>query len=107
MPVDLNSRYADGHFENFYQNPRTINSSYTGVRRASTPLLLRQPLPKYYVDSVYQWTAGDRWDTVAQRLGIPKTDWWRILDVNPQIEFPTNVRPGDYINVPVVTRRVI
>lgn len=57
MPVDLNSRYADGHFENFYQNPRTINSSYTGVRRASTPLLLRQPLPKYYVDSVYQWTA--------------------------------------------------
>lgn len=111
MSINLNSRYASGHVERYYPDPRREaelkRSLYVGPRRPSTPVVLRDSKVMYPVDSVYIWVSGDRWDTVAAKLGIPKTEWWKILDANPQIEFPTAIRPGMFINVPVVSVRII
>lgn len=101
MSIPLTSRYAAGHVYLSTESPRNKD----GV---DVPVVLRRPSQfRPNVDSVYRWVSGDRWDTVAEKLGLPKADWWKLLDANPHIEFPTSMRPGDPVAGPLVSKRVI
>ena len=48
------------------------------------------------------WAQGMRLDLLSARLfGDPK-QWWRILDMNPLVQSPTDLRPGMHVKVPDV-----
>ena len=111
MTVNLSSRYASGHYTRQFPNPRRYRKDrdnqggYLGDTRESIPVLLRTTKSISSVSTVYIWGEGDRWDRVAQQFGIPRSDWWQIMDANPQIEFLLSLRPGDPINIPDSVRR--
>lgn len=111
MSVSISSRYADGHYTRSFPNPRRYaqqrysQGGYLGPVDATHPVILRTTIIQSSIGRSYRWVQGDRWDMVAERLGIPKTDWWILLDANPQIEFPMAMRPGDIVNVPDAFRR--
>ena len=48
------------------------------------------------------WTAAMRLDLLASRLFGNPDEWWRILDLNPFVQSPTDLRPGMQIRVPDV-----
>lgn len=106
MTVGLTSRYADGHYSRNFPDPRRYaetrfsRGGFLGPYKQSVPVIVRTTKSPATVASYYIWSTGDRWDLVAARLGIPKTEWWRILDCNPHIEFPTSVKVGDVIAIP-------
>lgn len=106
MSINLSSRYSTGHFSRDYPDPRAAAQlkarGYTGTVPSSTPIIQRN-FDRPRSDSVYYWVEGDRWDVVAARAGIPKADWWKILDANPQIEFPLTMQPGDPVRIPLVS----
>ena len=111
MPVSISSRYADGHYTRAFPNPRKYaqqrgsKGGYLGPVDATYPVIVRTTVVQSDIGSSYVWVQGDRWDLVAERLGIPKNDWWILLDANPGIEFPLAMQPGDVINIPDVFRR--
>jgi hypothetical protein len=48
----------------------------------------------------YQWREGDRIDQLAYNIfGDPEL-WWRLLDVNPDIQSPYDLKPGDLLRIP-------
>lgn len=50
--------------------------------------------------NLYTWGEYDRLDRLAARfLGSPLL-WWKILDANPMIQSPTDIRPGTQIRIP-------
>lgn len=103
MTISLDSRYANGHYTRSLPNPR---KSRLGHPADSPPVVLRAGKPRSTGASVgYIWTVGDRWDNIADMFGIPKTDWWMLMDANPQIEFPFAMQPGMVINIPDTVRR--
>lgn len=106
MSINLSSRYSTGHFTRDYIDPRKFSTlrtqGFTGPQTAATPIIKRN-FERPRTDSVYYWVEGDRWDMVAARAGIPKADWWKILDANPEIEFPLSMQPGDPVRLPVVS----
>ncbi len=57
--------------------------------------------PKMPADPVlYTWVQSDRLDRVSARyLGSPLL-WWKILDANPLIQSPHDLRPGMQIRIP-------
>jgi nucleoid-associated protein YgaU len=49
---------------------------------------------------LYTWYQSDRLDRVAARyLGSPLL-WWKIMDANPLIQNPGDIRPGMQIRIP-------
>lgn len=57
------------------------------------------PRPTALFD-LYNWVVSDRLDRIAaQFLGSPE-DWWRIMDANPLIQDPNDIRPGQQIRIP-------
>ena len=100
MNIPLASRYADGHYSRSFPNPRATTKNQDVI-----PVVVRSTTSASPVSKGYVWKYGDRWDLVASLFGIPKSDWWVLLDVNPQIEFPFAMTPGDVINIPDSVRR--
>lgn len=50
--------------------------------------------------SLYTVKQGDTMENIAARqLGDPRR-YWEIADVNPQVQFPWDISPGDAIRVP-------
>lgn len=50
--------------------------------------------------ALYTWKESDRIDRVAARFGVSPLEWWRVLDLNPMILDPNDIRPGQQIRVP-------
>lgn len=50
--------------------------------------------------SVYQWSAGDRIDSLAFKLLGDSRLYWKIMDLNPWILDPSAITPGTMIWVP-------
>jgi hypothetical protein len=49
---------------------------------------------------IYEWVDGDRLDNLSNKfLNTPEL-WWKILDVNPEINDPTSIAPGTKIRIP-------
>ena len=51
---------------------------------------------------LYTWKQSDRLDRIAARaLGSPLL-WWKIMDANPIVQNPADIRPGTQIRIPSV-----
>jgi LysM domain len=49
---------------------------------------------------LYTWLQSDRLDRIAALfLGDPGK-WWQIMDANPTIQDPYDIRPGQQIRIP-------
>lgn len=46
------------------------------------------------------WSAADRLDVLAARYYGDAKQWWRLLDLNPLIQSPDDIRPGMRLRVP-------
>jgi nucleoid-associated protein YgaU len=55
--------------------------------------------PGRYV--LYQVQAGDTLDILAWRFYDNPAEYWRIADMNPQIDFPMDVPAGTMLRVPL------
>lgn len=90
--IYLDSRYADGALRDVYDE---TNGSYqlTVFRRFpySTGV--------YYN---YEWVSGDRIDVIALRFLGDQKKWWSIMDFNPEVLNPMDIKPGTILRIPVV-----
>jgi hypothetical protein len=50
--------------------------------------------------TVYTWVEGDRLDIVGSKYFADPTQYWRILDANPDILDPMGISPGQQIRIP-------
>lgn len=50
--------------------------------------------------SRYMVASGDTIENMAFKLFGDPSQWWRIADVNPQIEFPLDIISGMEIRIP-------
>jgi nucleoid-associated protein YgaU len=83
--ITSRSRYVDG---NIVPHP-----DGTVAARRNFPTMSVNPL-------LYTWGEYDRLDRIASRyLGSPLL-WWKIMDANPIIQNPTDIRPGTQIRIP-------
>lgn len=53
-----------------------------------------------YLEHTY--VQGERLDSIAQRYYDRPDMWWTILDHNPVISDPDNIRPGQVLRIPNV-----
>lgn len=83
--ITSRSRYVDGSI--IPQEDGTV-----AVRRNFATVTI-QPM-------LYTWGEYDRLDRIASRyLGDPLL-WWKIMDANPIIQNPSDIRPGTQIRIP-------
>lgn len=76
-----------------------VNGVETKVRRTTTHTRRNFPNPIQAHD-LYTWKETDRLDNVAAALLGDARLWWRILDINPIIQDPHDIRPGEQIRIP-------
>ena len=65
----------------------------------STRRVFPGPTPNFVL---YTWVQSDRLDRIAALphfLG-DASKWWKILDANPLIQDPYDIRPGQQIRIP-------
>jgi hypothetical protein len=48
----------------------------------------------------YTWVEGDRIDVVSNNLLGSPSFWWRIMDLNPELTDPFDIKPGTTIRIP-------
>jgi nucleoid-associated protein YgaU len=90
--IFLNSRYAD--------------SALLGAadsRKGTKDVAVYRRFPSFgsrQAYTTYTWVEGDRIDIVAARFFADPTQYWRILDANPQVLDPSTLVPGESIRVP-------
>lgn len=89
--IFTDSRYANGRV--FRAHDSRSNTYQTTVRR-----VFPSESADYYT---YTWVEGDRVDSVAAKLYGSASEWWRIMDLNPEITDPLNIAPGTVIRVPI------
>lgn len=85
-----NSRYADA-----------IVSKSHDSRKDNYGLSILRAFPSETTSFFfYTWLEGDRIDAVAYKfLGTPE-DWWKIMDINPEIITPMFIQVGSSIRIP-------
>lgn len=91
--IYLRSRYAESEVE-------YILDSRTGISQAT---VLREPLDQELAEQygrVYYWREGDRLDYLAYQFFDNSLEWWRILDANPEILNPSQIKSGTAIRIP-------
>lgn len=83
----------------------TAKSRYSDARIVPLPtesvavVRLFPPLTQEFW--LYTWKISDRLDRIAAKyLGDPLF-WWKIMDANPIIQDPYDIRPGQQIRLPV------
>lgn len=60
------------------------------------------PDPRLVKFRYVTWTSAMRLDLLAARTFGHPDEWWRIMDLNPFVQSPTDLRPGMQIRVPDV-----
>jgi hypothetical protein len=86
------SRYANGRFYKAH-NSRTWKYQTTVSRRFPTDSA------EYFY---YVWLDTDRIDFVAYKLFGDPSAWWQIMDYNPEIIDPMNIKPNTLLRIPNV-----
>lgn len=85
----LGSRYENADID-YILDPRTSETRPTVFR----------PYLAEATSYVHVWNSGDRLDIIAnQKYGDPGS-WWRIMDANPSIIDPSQLRPGMVLRIP-------
>lgn len=49
---------------------------------------------------LHTWSQSDRLDRLAARYLGSSDLWWKIMDANPIIQNPNDIRPGMQIRIP-------
>lgn len=79
-------------------------SRYVDGRIVSQPdgeVVAYRNFPKIFSDQVaYTWVQSDRLDRLAARFLGSGDLWWMIMDANPLIQNPGDIRPGMQIRIP-------
>lgn len=52
---------------------------------------------------LYVWEEGDRVDKVAHKYLHNPEDWWKIMDINPEVIDPLFIQVGSVIRIPNAT----
>jgi hypothetical protein len=90
--IFLNSRYSNS----------TIVKAYHAYKNEYHIASFREHPYDTYSFSWYVWKEGDRIDEVAStRTGLAN-NWWKIMDINPEIVNPNNIPAGTQIRIPHV-----
>ena len=87
--IYLGSRYENAPVQ-YVLDGRSLTTRPTVMR----PLL---PAGRPYV--TYRWRDGDRVDLLGERFSTSSTEWWRILDINPELIDPLSAVPGQTVVV--------
>ena len=89
--IVLGSRYQSSEI-GYVLNGRS------GVPRAT----VAPPPLQVYEDGydVWFWRDGDRLDLLAEQFYGKSTEWWRLLDANPEIVDPAILAPGTRVRIP-------
>lgn len=90
--IYLNSRYANGNLG-------------TGIdpRDGTNHKLVFRRFPTYKsraAYTIYTWMEGDRIDIVGSKYFADPSQYWRILDANPDILDVMALTPGQQIRIP-------
>lgn len=86
--IHADSRYIDADLVPM-TNPKSVFTSRN----------FPQTMPSNH--ALYTWKEYDRIEKVAASvIGDPK-QWWKIMDLNPLIQSPHDIRPGQQIRVPI------
>jgi nucleoid-associated protein YgaU len=90
--IFIDSRYANGW-------AYRAKDSRTGLVQNT----VRRTFPTYNAPFyTYTWIAGDRIDQVAHKSLGNSTNWWMIMDMNPELTNPFAISPGTVIRIPRV-----
>lgn len=88
--IYLDSRYVDGPI--FYA---------WDTRKSQYQVTVARKWPsKWSKFFFYEWTAADRVDTVAMKFLNDPAGWWKIMDMNPELDDPLSIPPGTKIRIP-------
>ena len=90
MTIYLDSRYADGVLFLAQEPKSNVNL-----------LTIFRTFPTYNVDYYwYEVTENDRIENIATKtIGDPNL-WWQIMDINPEVINPFELKPGLQIRIP-------
>lgn len=88
--IYLDSRYVDGPLFKAWD-----------ARKNQYHLTVFRQWPSYQVAFfIYEWVEGDRLDNISNKFLNTPEFWWKILDINPEINDPTSIAPGTHIRIP-------
>ena len=87
--IVLGSRYQD---EAIIATPLPTGEVRQSVFRTST---LNETGNRYHV-----WRSSDRPDQVSEKFLGNGDQWWRIMDLNPEVLDPFNIEPGTLLTIP-------
>lgn len=95
MTIHYNSRYASGRLLTIREDVRPLMNGTSKFVLRSFP----QEITGTY--ATYEWRDGDRLDRVAEFFLKDPLRWWEIMDINPDIMHPSDIKPGQVIRVPI------
>lgn len=82
----------------------TTRSRYVSGQIVPQPddtVAVRRTFPPPIANTVlYTWKESDRMDRIAAQFLGRSQDWWKIMDVNPLVQDPHDVQPGEQIRIP-------
>ncbi|NBT46525.1 MAG: LysM peptidoglycan-binding domain-containing protein [Actinobacteria bacterium] len=90
--IFLNSRYADS----------TIVKAYHAYKNEYHIASFREYPYDVNAFSWYVWKENDRIDRVASIRVGSANNWWKIMDINPEILNPNDIAPGTRLRIPRV-----
>jgi hypothetical protein len=88
--IFTDSRYADGYLTKRYDSRK--NAYYLAVTRD-------QPTTVFSF-VYYQWVEKDRLDKLAAQYLGHASQWWKIMDCNPELANPFDIPVGTTIRIP-------
>jgi len=88
--IYIDSRYAESYLT-YMWDTRLETHQLTALRKWPTG---------YGAFNTYEWVEGNRLDQVANNFyGTPNL-WHKIMDYNPEISDPLNIKPGTVLRIP-------
>lgn len=91
MAVYRSSRYYTG-------DAQQIKSKTTGLYNWTVYRKFPGSTRINYIN--YTWVEGDRMDYLADVYLGSGTLWWKIMDINPDIDDPFSIKEGTVIRIP-------
>lgn len=83
--ITSRSRYVDGDIAPQADESVAVYRNFPSVPRSQV---------------LYTWIQSDRLDRLAARHLGSSLLWWKIMDANPVIQNPADIRPGTQIRIP-------
>lgn len=88
--IYLDSRYVDGRVFKVWN-----------AQKQQYDLTVFREWPKYAQSFfIYEWVENDRLDNLATRFLGEASQWWVIMDINPEVIDPNSIKPGTQLRIP-------